>query len=176
MVKSATWLVSLKCGSGFCVLTTSDGVVGWHAAAPERPWFLLKALSLRDRLRCHCHSFCVCLEWAGHFRTDDDWGHGLGIMRGRNVDLSVNKCLWEAEGRVPPFCDWSGLPFPFPGHLPYLGIEPRFPSLQADSLPSEPPYWEAQYDDNARQFLRLTFSLISSINSGSWAEWLLRYL
>ena len=34
---------------------------------------------------------------------------------------------------------WSGLPFPSPGDLPNPGIEPRFPALQADSLPSEPP-------------------------------------
>ena len=33
---------------------------------------------------------------------------------------------------------WSGLPFPPPGDLPNSGNEPRFPSLQADSLPSEP--------------------------------------
>ena len=32
----------------------------------------------------------------------------------------------------------SELPFPSPGHLPNLGIEPGFPVLQADSLPSEP--------------------------------------
>ena len=51
---------------------------------------------------------------------------------------------------LQPFCDppgssvlrqeyWSGLPFPFPGDLPDLGIEPGSPALQADSLPSEPP-------------------------------------
>ena len=34
---------------------------------------------------------------------------------------------------------WSGLPFPTPGHLPNPGIEPGSPTLQADSLPSEPP-------------------------------------
>ena len=34
---------------------------------------------------------------------------------------------------------WSGLPFPFLGDLPDLGIEPRSPALQADSLPSESP-------------------------------------
>ena len=33
----------------------------------------------------------------------------------------------------------SGLPFPSPGDLPNQGIEPWSPSLQADSLPSEPP-------------------------------------
>ena len=30
---------------------------------------------------------------------------------------------------------WSGLPCPPPGDLPNLGIEPRSPALQADSLP-----------------------------------------
>ena len=34
---------------------------------------------------------------------------------------------------------WTGLPFPSPEDLPNPGIEPRFPALQADSLPSEPP-------------------------------------
>ena len=34
---------------------------------------------------------------------------------------------------------WSGLPFPSPGDLPDPGIEPVFPTLQVDSLPSEPP-------------------------------------
>ena len=34
---------------------------------------------------------------------------------------------------------WSGLPGPPPGDLPNPGIKPRSPTLQADSLPSEPP-------------------------------------
>ena len=33
---------------------------------------------------------------------------------------------------------WSGLPFPSPGDLPDPGIEPGSPTLQADTLPSEP--------------------------------------
>ena len=33
----------------------------------------------------------------------------------------------------------SGLPFLSPGDLPDPGIEPRSPTLQVDSLPSEPP-------------------------------------
>ena len=33
---------------------------------------------------------------------------------------------------------WSGLPFPSPGDLPDLGIEPRSLALQADALPFEP--------------------------------------
>ena len=34
---------------------------------------------------------------------------------------------------------WSGLPFPSLGDPPNPGIEPRSPTLQVDSLPSEPP-------------------------------------
>ena len=33
---------------------------------------------------------------------------------------------------------WNGLPFPSPGDLPKVGIKPRSPALQADSLLSEP--------------------------------------
>ena len=33
---------------------------------------------------------------------------------------------------------WSGLPFPSPGDLPNLGIQPGSPALQADSFPSQP--------------------------------------
>ena len=34
---------------------------------------------------------------------------------------------------------WGGEPFSSPGDLPLPGIEPGSPTLQADSLPSEPP-------------------------------------
>ena len=34
---------------------------------------------------------------------------------------------------------WSGLPFPSPGYLPNTGIEPGYPTLEADALTSEPP-------------------------------------
>ena len=42
---------------------------------------------------------------------------------------------------------WSGLPFPSPGDLPDPGIEPRSPTLQADTLPSEPPMVHVQTDE-----------------------------
>ena len=51
---------------------------------------------------------------------------------------------WTAACQVPLSMEfsrqeyWSGLPFPSLGDLPDLGIEPRSPALQADSLPSEP--------------------------------------
>ena len=33
---------------------------------------------------------------------------------------------------------WNGLPYPSPGDLPDLGMEPRCPALQADPLPFDP--------------------------------------
>ena len=52
--------------------------------------------------------------------------HGLA----HQAPLSVGFCKQEY---------WSGQPFPSPGNLPDTGMEPRPPTLQADSLPSEPP-------------------------------------
>ena len=52
---------------------------------------------------------------------------------------------WTVAYQAPPSMEfsrqeyWSGLPFPAPGDLPDLGIEPRSPALRADTLPSEPP-------------------------------------
>ena len=52
---------------------------------------------------------------------------------------------WTVAYQDPPFMGfsrqeyWIGLPFPSPGDLPYPGIEPGSPTLQADALTSEPP-------------------------------------
>ena len=52
---------------------------------------------------------------------------------------------WTVAHQAPQSMDfsrqeyWSGLPFPSPGDLPDPGIEPRSPTLQADTLTSEPP-------------------------------------
>ena len=48
---------------------------------------------------------------------------------------------------------WSGLPFAFPGDFPNSGIKPGPPSLQADSLPSEPPWKPVFFFENKRLFL-----------------------
>ena len=80
--------------------------------------------------------------------------------------LLVNKAVWEwgekayscmlshvwlfatprtVAHKAPLFMEfsrqeyWSGLPFPSLGDLPYPGIQPGSPSLQADYLLSEPP-------------------------------------
>ena len=52
---------------------------------------------------------------------------------------------WTVAYQAPPSMGfsrqeyWSGLPFPSPGDLPDLGIQPGSPALQADALTSEPP-------------------------------------
>ena len=52
---------------------------------------------------------------------------------------------WTVAHQVPLSMEfssqeyWSGLPCPPPGDLPNAGIKPRSPTVQADSLPSEPP-------------------------------------
>ena len=43
---------------------------------------------------------------------------------------------------------WSGLPFPPPGDLSNPGIEAGSPTLQADSLCSEPPGMFGQFDNS----------------------------
>ena len=42
---------------------------------------------------------------------------------------------WDSPGKNI----WSGLPFPSPGDLPNPGTEPGSPTLEADTLTSEPP-------------------------------------
>ena len=51
-------------------------------------------------------------------------------------------CLWGFSRQE--YC--SGLPCPLSGDLPNPGIKPRSPSLQVDSLPSEPPGKPKKWD------------------------------
>ena len=72
----------------------------------------------------------------------------LKVTKGEVKLLSRVQLLvtpWTVAYQAPPSMEfsrqeyWSGLPFLSPGDLPDPGIEPRFPTLQADTLPSEPP-------------------------------------
>ena len=53
---------------------------------------------------------------------------------------------------------WSGLPFLTPGDLSKPGIKPRSPTLQADSLPSEPPRKPKNTGVGSLSLLQGTFS------------------
>ena len=58
-----------------------------------------------------------------------------------------NSCVmpWTVAHKVPLFTRfsrqeyWGGFQFSPPGNYPNYGIKSKFPALQADSLPSEPP-------------------------------------
>ena len=57
-------------------------------------------------------------------------------------EVKVAPTLWDpmdytVYGSRPEY--WSWEPFPSPGDLPSPGMEPRSPTLQADSSPAEPP-------------------------------------
>ena len=58
---------------------------------------------------------------------------------------------WTVAHQAPPSIGfsrqgyWSGLPLPSPGDLPDPGIKARSPTLQADSLPSEPTQKPVSY-------------------------------
>ena len=58
-----------------------------------------------------------------------------------------------------------GLPCPPPGDLPNPGIEPRSPTLQADSLLSEPPGKPKNTGVGSLSFLQRTFP-IQELNLG----------
>ena len=70
-------------------------------------------------------------------------GHSVIVNSLSRVRLFVTP--WSAAHQAPPSMElsrqghWSGLPFPSPRDLPNPGIEPGYPALRADALPSEPP-------------------------------------
>ena len=86
-----------------------------------------------------------------------DWEHGA-VETETGLDGSffpVSVCTshsvmfvtpWTVAHQAPLFMGfsrqeyWSGLPCPPPGDLPNPGIKPGSSALQADSLPSEPPW------------------------------------
>ena len=65
---------------------------------------------------------------------------GGGLVTKSSLTLATP---WTVACQTPPSMGfsrqeyYSGLPFPSPRDLPNPGIEPRSPSLQADSLPTE---------------------------------------
>ena len=80
----------------------------------------------------------------------DEWRECMGAyslccaVLSRSV-VSDSVTSWTAAHQAPLSTGfsrqeyWSGLPYLSPGDLSNPGIEPRFPTLQADSLLSEPP-------------------------------------
>ena len=80
-----------------------------------------------------------------------------GILQARVLECGAKLCLTFCHPMdcSPPVCPVHGIlqarilawvaSIPSPGNLPYPGIEPWSPALQADSLLSEPPQKPTQY-------------------------------
>ena len=81
----------------------------------------------RERNVCVCIYICVCVCVCVYYT------HVFFVY------------VWTVAHQAPMSMEfsrqeyWSGKPFPSPGDLPNPGTEPGSPTLQADSLPSEPP-------------------------------------
>ena len=69
----------------------------------------------------------TCCAVLSSAMSDSLWPHGLQLAR--------LLCPWGFSRQEY----WRGLPCPPPGDLPDPGIKPRSPTLQIDSLLSEPP-------------------------------------
>ena len=87
----------------------------------------------------------------GSQRVGQDWATNTVPREARASESEVTQsCLtlcdpmdWSLPGSSVHGISrqeyWSGLPFPSPGNHPDQRIEPWSPSLQVDTLPSEPP-------------------------------------
>ena len=102
------------------------------------------------------HYYMYCVWYVNHCRWDSMQA-GVNIssvyeLRDQSQSLRMycaQSCsfatAWTAARQAPLSMGfsrqeyWSGLPCPPPGDLPNPGIEPRSPTLQADSSLSEPP-------------------------------------
>ena len=78
-----------------------------------------------------CVCMCVCVLLLSHVRVFVTPGT-VACQAPLSMELSRENY-------------WSGLLCPSPGDLLDPGIKPRFPALQADSLPSEPPHGKCQH-------------------------------
>ena len=98
---------------------------------------------------------CILWEWSGKIFL---------LLTSNPVTLKCKlwewyEVKWKSLSHVPFFATpwtiqsmefsrpehWSGWPFSSPGDLPTPGIEPRFSTLQVNSLPAEPqgkPLWK----------------------------------
>ena len=74
---------------------------------------------------------------------------------------------WTVASQAPPSMEfsrqeyWSGLLFPSPGDLPNPGFEPGSPTLQADTLPSEPERERERENQNGSLSIRALLEVYS---------------
>ena len=95
--------------------------------------------SIKVLCKCQNHGIQICHTVEQINRCDQ---HKLGSVCSV---MSNSETLWTVTSQAPLSLEfsrqeyWSGLQFPSPGDLCDIGIEPRSPALQANSLLLEPP-------------------------------------
>ena len=111
------------------------------------------------------------------------------VLSDCTVCLADQSCpaLWDPMDLPRLLCPWGfsrqeywrGLPCPPPGDLSNLGMEPRSPALQVDSLPSEPPEKSKNTGVGSPSLLQGIFptqesNWVSYIAGGFFSSWATR--
>ena len=118
----------------FCVYRERKHAHVWPEAYPRMPYKLT-----REILRCDSS---LVSRWVVSFEENDFFTPFVCVQSISCVRFFATP--WTVACQAPLSMGfsrqeyWSGLPFPSPGDLPDPGIDPRSPTLLADSLPSEP--------------------------------------
>ena len=115
----------------------------WRAAHKLYANFqLLRGISsLPQPLSCSVVSYNIIFLFQKKILLTCEWVKSLSRVR-------LFATLWTGAHQAPQSIGfsrqeyWSRLPFPSPGDLPDPGIKPRSPTLQADTLTSEPCWLE----------------------------------
>ena len=147
---TSKWALWVTCDSATCVIwsVTWDST-SWHCWDGREGYeFHCPLPSLAQSN--HSKAIFTCnsgIEKKYHLKAKAP-GHGP-CRQWRWKCQSLSRVSFQPHGLQPArlLCPWNfpgknpgvGSQFPFPGHLPDSGIEPRSPALQANSLPSEPP-------------------------------------
>ena len=102
------------------------------------------------------HQMIICVQSNSHRTTSECWWRTQMPRKANQSPQNEVWCVLVTQSCltlcIPMDCSplgssvhgisqariLGGLPFPSPGNLPDPEIEPRFPTLQEDSLPSEP--------------------------------------
>ena len=143
-------------------MATHSGILAWRIPWTEEPDRLLSMRSQRVGYDWATNTFIsLSQSFIGDYLQCKDEKSESQKVKCFDEVLNLNhfSCVWLFETPWIVVCQaplsmefsrqeyWSGLPCPHPGDLPNAGIEPRSPTLQADSLPPEPPGKPWRYID-----------------------------
>ena len=130
-----------------CSVGDVGSIPGSGRSPEEGNGYLLQYSGLENSMDCRVH-------WVAKSRTQLSDSH---FHFSQCLMLSVYDCVCVSRSVMS-----DSLPFPSPGDLTDPGIEPTSPTLQADSLPSEPPGKPSVYDWLCLMFLLLLLLFLCS--------------